>query len=54
MFVGGKNSLVVPITTKMLKEGLKNTSELFQNQETYKKKCQEINEFQSYKLTQNQ
>lgn len=53
MFVGGRNSLVVPVTTKTLKEGLKNTSELFQNPETYKKKCQEINEFQSHKLTQN-
>jgi len=53
MFEGGRNSLVVPVTTKTLKEGQKNTSELFQNQDTYKKKCQEIIEFQSHKLTQN-
>jgi len=53
MFEGGRNSLVVPVTTKRLKEGQKKTSELFQNNDLYKKKCQEIIEFQSYKLTQN-
>jgi len=53
MFEGGRNSLVVPVTTKTLKEGQKKTSELFQNNDLYKKKCQEIIEFQSYKLTQN-
>lgn len=53
MFTGGRNSMVVPVTTKTLNEGLKETSELFQNEETYKKKCQEINEFQSHKLIQN-
>jgi len=53
MFEGGRNSLVVPVTNKTLKEGQKTTSELFQNPELFKKKCQEISESQSYKLTQN-